>query len=193
VGATSTTSNATSSGQGGSTGVGGAFSTTGVGGATSTTGAGGDMQAGTFESGTRIKAQTYVGSDGSRAPGGMYDSQLDTPCSYMEAADGSIRCLPTAVVAGVWFKESTCMQPIVYVSAGCSVGAYAYTLANGCDGGRRIYPVNQQFTAATVYVKSGVSCLSTPPPTQSGGGKMYDLFAEMAPASFVEATVVTEP
>lgn len=57
-------------------------------------GAGGGAPGGGYESGSRLKARTIVGSDGSRSPAGWYDSQLEVECTWRLASDGKQRCMP---------------------------------------------------------------------------------------------------
>ena len=47
------------------------------------------------DSGSRLKAQRYIGVDGSTQFFGWYDTVLGVPCAFGNASDGTIRCLPT--------------------------------------------------------------------------------------------------
>jgi hypothetical protein len=86
-------------------------------------------------SGTRLKVQRYVGSDGSSIVAGLYDTMLGVSCGYGLASDGSIRCLPiggefTPAISGPFFySDSACSAPIVFPGgsadgSNCSVATY---------------------------------------------------------------------
>ncbi len=45
-------------------------------------------------SGSRLKARTYRGEDGSRQFVGWRDTLLEIDCAFRAAGDGSVRCLP---------------------------------------------------------------------------------------------------
>jgi hypothetical protein len=44
------------------------------------------------QSGSRLKAKYYVGSDGSKTFTGMHDSMLNVDCNFIQASDSTTRC-----------------------------------------------------------------------------------------------------
>ena len=153
-------------------------------------------------SGTRLKAQWYVGTDGSRVQAGWYDSQLQVTCSLYMASDGTLRCLP--IQAGVdtsAFSDSACTQPIV-ISTGCQP-TYAYVLApitgNACppQDTWTIYQVGAQLSTyyalvETNFIDGGMTCTAGSA-SKTSNLTYYTLGAVVPPSTFVQATLQTDP
>jgi hypothetical protein len=67
-----------------------------------------------YRSGTRLRARVTDAGDGARRFDGWYDTQLETPCTFLLAADGVQRCLPTAgiVVGPPYYLDAACSVPV---------------------------------------------------------------------------------
>lgn len=151
---------------------------------------GGGVPGDDTQSGSRLKVKVRVGSDGSRSPGGWYDSQLNTDCVYRKTADGSRRCLPEGRVASHYLDDS-CTQPVVTQST-CDPLQFALVSddIDGCGDSWRAYPLAAAVTPATVYAKNGAGdCSSTTVPQ----GSLFATGAEMPASMFVSETIEIEP
>jgi len=172
----------------------GAGGETGQGGATTTSGTGGDggseTMGGAYESGSRLKAQALVGSDGSRTPmPAMHDTQLDVDCTYALAADGVQRCLPVDAAPISGYAEGTCTMALV--SSACPLFGYTSALGAQCPRRRSVYAIGSPVVlTGAFYVKNGTSCSGIAVPA---GVTFYAVGGEMAPQSFVAGTVEVEP
>jgi hypothetical protein len=145
------------------------------------------------ESGSRLKARSYVGSDGSKQFAGWYDTARKEDCDFAKAADGKARCLPPgAGVLPTVFGDSGCTKPLAYVFKGCSdVPKY----------GRSLSPTTC-YAAATISkiagAHSGATFTGTPASCTDAAGvaasyDLYDLGPEVSPSDFVEASVKVDP
>jgi hypothetical protein len=69
-------------------------------------------------SGSRLREKFILASDGTKQyqKGAFYDSQLGTDCTFLQAADGTPRCLPSgskATTSVIRYQDSNCTQPLV--------------------------------------------------------------------------------
>lgn len=146
-----------------------------------------------YQSGTRIKVQRYVGADGSSQFVGMYDSQLNTPCNFETASDGKVRCLPTWVGAAnvaIFFANSGCSTPLAYTSVGCAVPTYAYSEVASCGTASfTFFNAGSSFTG-TVYSGTPSACSVN---TSTAGFALYSVGTELPPSTFAQATLTTDP
>src|SRR5664280_530267 len=121
-----------------------------------------DAAAQAATSGSRLKANYYVGTDGSKEFIGWHDSQLGVDCSFVLASDGTTRCMPlgtpsAVAIINVAFSDSACSQPVAQVNKGCSAPKYGYSGGTSvCDRSYVIYQLGSAYTA-TIY--SGSSCV----------------------------------
>lgn len=164
------------------------------------------------QSGTRLKAVYYAGSDGSQiAAGYFHDSMRNEDCSFALAADGMTRCLPIMIAnATVDYADSACTQPLLQVQQQgtgsglmCQVPPYAFTyvtpvpLPAGCPGAvglqtnppAHIFPVTTKY-AGNIYYMTPSGCQAVP---DLSADDDYSLGPEISPTSFVAATVKTAP
>jgi hypothetical protein len=162
------------------------------------------------QSGSRLKAKWYVGADGSRQLAGWHDSQLKIDCTFTTASDGVIRCLPAFGVSAAYYAPT----PAVFADAACTQEAAYQSVVSGCPGvppspsyawspdsapsecsdGYAIYqigsPLMVTYTRQTNYQDGGVTCVpSAATPTLA----WYSVGAAVDPATFVSATVQTDP
>jgi hypothetical protein len=156
-----------------------------------------DAMADVNQSGSRLKAQFFAGSDGSRAFASMYDSQLKQPCTFTAASDGTNRCLPSgpaAIAATSYYGDSKCTQPIVSAPLGCSTAPpYASTFESSCSGTTtfHVYSRGAAFApGANVYLGAGSSCTAVP--TSGSSAFWFSVGAEIPPSMFVQGNLQTE-
>jgi hypothetical protein len=89
----------------------------------------------TLVGGTRLHVNRIVGDDGSSAPIGLYDVEVDAPCSFRLAGDGAMRCLPTGVAgAEVLFTDDKCSKPFAVLPACSPPGDWVYAAVTGSAG-----------------------------------------------------------
>lgn len=179
---------------GGSTANGGAPSTGGsgpIGGGTPDGGApqGGSVPGVETESGSRLKVMTHVGSDGSRFPGGWFDSELNTECSWSTAADGSRRCLPNGLTA-TYYSDAACTA-LLALQDPCGAKQFAVVLdtAAACGARRHIFPLAAQAFPVNVWTKSGNSCFGVVTPD----GELFSVGPEIGSGEFVSEAIEIEP
>jgi hypothetical protein len=162
-----------------STGGAGGDGASNEGGATST---GGTSQGSDYENGSRLKKRFIVGTDGSRAPAGLYDSQLEVPCSWQRMQDGTTRCLPVVASPTMYFADAACTQRIA--GAACSLsGEYVLAPSPVCPfGSVDVYPLMGPVSAPSlVYAFAGNTCQSLTPPALN----WYAVGTALAPDNFV--------
>jgi hypothetical protein len=154
-----------------------------------------------IQSGSRLKAQYYAGTDGSKTFASMYDSQLKVPCAFVTASDGSSRCFPTGLGAAAgtaYYSDSHCSQPILNVPSVCTAPpAYVTTAGTSCNGTTtfHVFPAGSSFSPGTdVYLGagSGATGTCTKIPTSATAGSWFSVGTELAPSMFVEGTLQTD-
>jgi hypothetical protein len=170
-------------------------------------------------SGTRIKARTSVMTTTTQTSDGAtsvtrnvtqtwFDTLRDEPCAFQAAGDGKTRCIPASLAVrdasgGSYFQDSGCAVPLGFtlrtVAASCGATVlpappapkYVLTSAAGATcGGQSVRVLGAQIApSASVYIKSGVSCVPT-----TAQPAFYDYFAigtEIPPTAFVESTTMS--
>lgn len=151
-----------------------------------------DANADETQSGSRLKAAYYVGSDGSKQFAHWVDTARNgESCAFAPASDGSTRCLPSSLQYTFYFSNAGCTLPLLILQSDCSPPAYASTFVGSTctTTSTGIFPVTTPSGLATVYVKSGASCTSTP---TSAGYIYYSTGALIPASSFQDATLQTE-
>jgi hypothetical protein len=162
-----------------------------------------EAKADTNQSGSRLKAKYYVGSDGSKTFFGMHDSMLNVDCYFQPATDGTTRCLPSypaGALISTFFYDSGCAVPLAYVPKGCSPATYASQSQTG-SGGCATAPSIRMFKLGTayagpLYTGSATNCSAQPDAGADSLRSSYDISSlgpEVAPSTFVAATVQTDP
>ncbi len=168
------------------------------------------------QSGTRLKANWLVGADGSRQFVSWHDSQVGADCTFVPAADSTVRCLPsTPGAGGPFYADPACSQTLgAKQTAYCAnLGAptvitlpdttqgITCTVAGGYIGyPSHVYPVQSAYAVQTTdgganinaFQKSATNCIALPS-LYSTLYNFYNLGAEMAASQFVQATVQTDP
>lgn len=150
-------------------------------------------------SGTRLKAKYITGDDGSKAylPGVWYDSERQEDCTFVRAADGQQRCLPTAntvTISPTYFSDVICTHPIASAPTGCTpqyVVSYDAASCSGADSlTYHLHAISVAMNLATLYSKGPGGCTGSAAPA---GYKYYAPQGEVPAASFVGGTVKTDP
>mgnify|MGYP001613324065 CR=1 FL=1 len=196
---------------GGAGGSGGAGVSAGVGGASGTSkgGSGGSTgsltdpvpEANAEESGSRLKAQRYVGEDGTKQFAGWWDSLRQESCTFIKLKDGMVHCAPV-----LGSKGSVYVGTISYYSdPTCSNPALVYAV-NTCEPSPKVAIVTPPGDQCTGYYDhyevggSTTSLYSKQPITGSWGSTTIPmgyvaatLGSKIPPSAFVAATTVTDP
>lgn len=71
-------------------------------------------------SGTRLRVRYLEAGPSATMTVDLWDSELETPCTFAKAPDGTLRCLPS-VAADVYYADSGCTEP-VYQADLCDPG-----------------------------------------------------------------------
>jgi hypothetical protein len=139
------------------------------------------------ESGSRLRAQWYTGSDGSKQFYGFFDSMLQTECTFFRMSDGLIHCAPVgATLISSLFSDAGCSLPAA-LSASCLPATAKYAASfSGCPSSIHVYAVTP---APQLYAKSGAQCVPYVPQMGNTG---YAIGAELPPSAFVSANIVTD-
>ncbi len=153
-----------------------------------------DANADQTQSGSRLKAEYYVGADGSKQWDYSFQDSArgNERCSFLTAADGSIRCLPSGISAGIFFSDANCTETLAYAVTACgATPAYATSMiaTSACPAKYEyhLFTVASKYTG-TVYSGSPGSCTAY----TSFPYAAYSIGSEIAPSSFVQASVQTE-
>jgi hypothetical protein len=157
-------------------------------------------------SGTRLKANYFVGSDGSKQFQSWHDSQLNLDCNFLtNTVDGTTRCLPVSAGSFIgYYTDPQCFQKVVAATT-CSPGSYLTVYETGTStcvptSVAHVFAPGSQYTGATVFVMTTVyspdaganvpACVSTSAATTL---TYYTLGAEVPMSTFVQATIQTDP
>jgi hypothetical protein len=80
-----------------------------------------------YRSGTRLDARFMTSSDGLAQFEFFFDKELDTACTALPAADGTIRCLPQHEPSNVFYADAACERPLIgRASNACGEGSRFY-------------------------------------------------------------------
>ncbi len=145
-------------------------------------------------SGTRIKAQWNVGSDGSRSFVGWVDSTTGQACGYGSATDGVKRCLPST--SGYFIYADAACTELVYAVPPPAPGFTppSYVVSSHVYGGlgnaymktgAKIKPVAMWHGGDTCQYSTDLSN------TSLSGGSFYAA-TEIDPAFFVGSAIVSD-
>lgn len=152
----------------------------GVGGAAS-------KQAG-YTSGTRLKARTLTGADGSQQLVGWYDSGRGENCTFRLAGDGTMRCLPDATAVGVIaFADAGCTVPVAIIRKGAANTAPPPAYVGSLDpttGQLRVYATG--VVTGSLYLGNPLSCVQSG--LNNSTETAYASGNELAASNFVSAT-----
>lgn len=143
-----------------------------------------------IKNGSRLRNKYIEATDGTvTLQIGLYDTQRNEDCSFVDAEDGQLRCLPLtgpSYVATV-FVDSSCTIPLVF-GPNCSAPAkttYELITTAGCSRWR-VRSISEIAMPANIYTKSGTMC--TPTPNPYAGYRFYQAGNSIAPTEFVAGT-----
>jgi hypothetical protein len=161
----------------------------------------GDSTSGFEVSGTRLKANVYIGEDGSKQFASWHDTQLNTDCTFKVAADGVVRCLPVAAGRYARFADSSCTQKVFQTnSSNCSAPApVSYGIAEIADcskeQGPHIFPVVPIADPTFYSIDGAGNCSELPSNNLLSQSFAYYVISgdEVPPSAFLAATRQTEP
>mgnify|MGYP000346567708 CR=1 FL=1 len=68
-----------------------------------------------YVDGSRLRWRIVKSADGAKVPVGLFDTKLDTLCTFEPDGQGGARCLPLPVLPQqIWtFADAGCKQPVV--------------------------------------------------------------------------------
>src|SRR5262249_43703056 len=103
--------------------------------------------------GSRLAGEYLVASDGAEQFHRLVDAQLDQPCAFYKASDGSLRCLPSVGFAATSteYADASCTQPLAMQIGGCKRPSYVESFAPTCDATVRLWDAGCRFSGATVF------------------------------------------
>jgi hypothetical protein len=140
--------------------------------------------------GARVQAKQLLLRGGEPYPFGLRDTQRNEDCYFMNAGDGTSRCLPSAGAQVYFYTDAQCTQRIAsrYTGGGCATPP---TLAqqyddSTCPARTRLFAVGSPIAPGTLYVKTTSGCLQT----STSSTTFYALGAEVPASSFVSSTIV---
>ncbi len=142
-----------------------------------------------YRSGSRLRAITVrAGPDASQWLG-WYDSELDSQCNFLEAADGTARCLPISYGYVPGFADAACSEPLwnIQATGGNAVPSRVALVENPCKPEWAAYEVGNKHLAPAYYFDSLHRCVEWP---------ASDGFYELSPLPsnlFVAAAHLDDP
>jgi hypothetical protein len=116
-----------------------------------------------------VRRRGFAGPGGAVALwGDVIDATTNEPCAPATAADGALRCLPTASATLDLFADEACETPAFAEPSGsCARQASARFVRVDGKGGARVFEVTG--TAPSLYRTKGEACLRFAPVVQSLG------------------------
>lgn len=148
-----------------------------------------------YTSGSRIKVKYFVGDDGSRQQGGLFDSQLNIACSYQTSGDGLPRCLPLReVVPASQFADSQCSREVfLRVVPSCPQPPPGYIVdwsaSTACPQRSRVLRTGPRVTTSAYAKTADGGCASS---ALSPSFEYFEAGALVMPTAFVGAREATE-
>lgn len=141
-----------------------------------------------YEAGSRLTPRVMNGGDGAEILVGFFDNELQVACTFMETADGELRCLPENSEVGVaLFSDSACTTPAI-LETPCVTAPYATRFEQDPCKGYRPVEVFRKAGAtpgAMAYNLTSTGCFAFP--EQTGGALQA---AEAVPMTdFVSGTI----
>jgi len=142
--------------------------------------------------GSRLKLRYLKGDDGTQQFLGWSDSARGgEDCSFLQHADGSWRCMPTATaLVGGYFASASCTgTELVYLAKGLPAPKYGQKY----EGlGTRRYPVTKPHAGA-VYWRQPTTGACQDVSSLSTSSDVYAVGPELPPSAFVLGTLTTSP
>jgi hypothetical protein len=143
------------------------------------------------QSGSRLRAIYVVGSDGSREFRGWHDAQRNEDCSFTNASDGSMRCMPVAGGSGgLYYSDASCTVPIFLIPPASNCGGRPSSkygsAVKGC--GFELFALTPAATPAIMYLLIDGTCTMTAVPA----GYAFATGTPIAASEFVQANIEVE-
>ncbi len=138
-------------------------------------------------SGSRLKVRRVTAEDGSTALLGMFDSQLNVDCTWINTA-GGYRCVPFSGCAPAGrYVDAACTRAVVLQSSACEPAVYvpAFDVATGTYN--RLFQVDGPVQMGTLYVGGSGSCFP------STATENYFTLSEVAWTTLVGGTAALDP
>jgi hypothetical protein len=142
---------------------------------------GADMSMWQPTSGTRLKARTLVGEDGSRVFEGWFDQQRGEYCRVARGENGRFYCFPYANPA--FFRDARCREP-VGLHGSCSFRYTGVTRGDSRCGNDTLalWEEGEPLAPASGYGLTNDSCVGPAPPP---GGRTVATTARLAETALV--------
>ena len=152
------------------------------------------------ESGTRLKVRRWSADDGATVrTGDFFDVELNEPCIFRSASDGSRRCMPGP--QSIWplpmYADPSCSSdPIVGLDNTCEPPKdYAVRWVSGSCGAALAFDVLRLGalieTPQNVWFKAGPnSCVGQ---ASNSGADYYQIAEIVPPEALVGATLIKDP
>jgi len=117
----------------------------------------------------RLGQRFYESADGLRFPLSyrVHDALLGVDCypEYTAAGATTGRCVPENAAFAGDFRDSTCSQPVVTISASCTTSKFAAAYSDCPYDEETYYTLGAQFTPAMLYYDTGTACQAFTPST----------------------------
>jgi hypothetical protein len=141
--------------------------------------------------GRRLSA-IYAAGDGAAARVGMFDTKLGVECSWYQATDGAMRCLPVRWGWAPVYSDAACTQPLRVLalpasSPDCAAEPPPQFAYDDVQAGTEMRIVIGPYAGATYTNASGACAAVTYP-----GMQLYAVGDVVAPDSFVAATTAID-
>lgn len=104
--------------------------------------------------GSRLRPVRRVSDDGAEAHVGWYDTLLEGPCTFRQASDGELRCLPSEQMSEPWrYADANCSEPAVPGFELPETGTVSF-VRSGCFGAT-YYEIGEVVTSTIYYNANG--------------------------------------
>ena len=143
-----------------------------------------------YASGTRLHAEVYA-AGAAKLWHDWYDTQLKVQCSFGDAEDGSVRCLPSgpSVASASFYADAACTTKVALSDEACATPTYALSTPGGASCGKTaVSTIGAPFTGPTYQMNNGTCAPATTAPT----AKFFSVGATVPPSAFVSGSMKTE-
>src|SRR5690606_14219813 len=120
---------------------------------------------------------------------GWHDSERNERCSFRQAGDDAVRCLPTNSTLAIYFSDDACTQLVaLFGDAACSSTYMWQAVPTGCTTRARVFEIGAENTEGPLFnLLPTRSCLNVARPT-TPGSTLWEAGPEVPPSAFVQAT-----
>lgn len=151
------------------------------------------------QSGSRLKARRFKGSDGSSQFETWVDTARGDECTFYQTTEGKRRCLPSGTnvdyASSDYFADPGCTVPIARVDSSCAPLKYVLVPKDDdqtkyCSGAFAILSVHQAAAVNNVYYRSSSGECTL---EQSSGESAYAAAEVLPLGDFVEGVAALDP